>query len=763
MTSGGDLSNDDKTPGLKDGTNVLFNNPWTFLPAGSTADRPAPSSEINYRLRFNTDDQLYEYYDAILAAWTQLQESLFTVGPFVTYTANASLPDAQNLGALATGLLRQTVTAGVADLDIAVNGTDYYGPGFVIPPEDGGTGVNNGSKTINLGSPTTGYVLTSDASGNGTWQAVGSSGAITTINGNSGSASPVAGVVTINGGTTGLTTLGSGATLSITGTLVASNGGTGLSSLVAFTLLAGGTTSSGAMQQVSAGLSGQLMQSNGPGVLPSWTTATFPAGSGTLNHLLRSDGTNWVETTATTLDASDVLSGLTQLNVDNLRLDGNNLSSTDTNGNISIIPNGAGSTLFGGTTSFATAIIQAQRAGNATIANGAWGVGFGANFNGFHSRGASIGTFDALQNGDNIVQFNGLGSDGAAFQTAGRIQIAVSGSVSSGIVPGQMLFQTANTSGSLATAISISNSQVVGMGNMTFSTNTIATTSGNLILSPTTAIVSTGNLTFATNTIATTSGNLIINPVTTSNITYPDNGSSFRFFFMDTNASTQGLGMQAGTGSSAGGGALLLYGTNHATFAGWSKLTFRGASSGKFAVNNGAIGGGTDVFTVDNSGNIVGTGSLTVSQTAGIIGTTTNNNANAGSVGELNSTVVLAASSVSLTTATPANVVILVLQPGDYNVDAELWFTANVATIIASVDAGLNTTSATIPTVPATGTARNLMPITLGAGLSPIMNFKTCRISVATATTTTVYLVVNASFSVNTLSAYGVIQARRAR
>jgi len=35
----------------------------------------------------------------------------------------------------------------------------------------GGTGVNNGAKTINLGSPTSGYVLTSDGSGNGTWQA----------------------------------------------------------------------------------------------------------------------------------------------------------------------------------------------------------------------------------------------------------------------------------------------------------------------------------------------------------------------------------------------------------------------------------------------------------------------------------------------------------------------------------------------------------------------------------------------------------------
>lgn len=130
MTDGGDIANDDKVPGLLSGANVLFNNPWTFLPPGTTAERPTPSSTINYRLRFNTDEQLYEYYDATLGAWTQLQESAFTVGPFITYTADTSLPDAQNLGLLANGILKQTISTGSATLNIAVNDTDYYGPGM---------------------------------------------------------------------------------------------------------------------------------------------------------------------------------------------------------------------------------------------------------------------------------------------------------------------------------------------------------------------------------------------------------------------------------------------------------------------------------------------------------------------------------------------------------------------------------------------------------------------------------------------------------
>lgn len=130
MTDGGDIDNNKKVPGLKAGANVLFNNPWTFLPPGTTAERPTPAADMYYRLRFNTEEQLYEYYDIVLGAWTQLQESLFTQGPFVIYTADASIPDGQNLGALANGILKQTISAGIATLDIAVNEVDYYGPGM---------------------------------------------------------------------------------------------------------------------------------------------------------------------------------------------------------------------------------------------------------------------------------------------------------------------------------------------------------------------------------------------------------------------------------------------------------------------------------------------------------------------------------------------------------------------------------------------------------------------------------------------------------
>jgi hypothetical protein len=68
-------------------------------------------------------------------------------------------------------------------------------------------------------------------------------------------------------------------TLSIPVTV--SNGGTGDTSLTAYSVLCGGTTSTGPVQSVSGlGLSGQALVSNGAAALPTWQNV---AGSGTVN------------------------------------------------------------------------------------------------------------------------------------------------------------------------------------------------------------------------------------------------------------------------------------------------------------------------------------------------------------------------------------------------------------------------------------------------------------------------------------------------
>ena len=58
-------------------------------------------------------------------------------------------------------------------------------------------------------------------------------------------------------------------------TVTVSQGGTGISTTTAYGLIAAGTTSTGAFQQVSGtGTSGQVLTSNGAGALPTWQTSS---------------------------------------------------------------------------------------------------------------------------------------------------------------------------------------------------------------------------------------------------------------------------------------------------------------------------------------------------------------------------------------------------------------------------------------------------------------------------------------------------------
>lgn len=68
--------------------------------------------------------------------------------------------------------------------------------------------------------------------------------------------------------------------------------------------------------------------------------------SATDEAIARYDGTTGklIQNSSITIDDSGIMNGATQLNVDNLRLDGNTISSTDTNGNIILSPDGTGET-----------------------------------------------------------------------------------------------------------------------------------------------------------------------------------------------------------------------------------------------------------------------------------------------------------------------------------------------------------------------------------------------------------------------------------
>lgn len=112
----------------------------------------------------------------------------------------------------------------------------------------------DGTDFVTVGAPGT----VTSVSGTGTVNGISLSGTVTS-----------SGNITLGGALTGVDL-----TTQVTGTLPVTNGGTGVASTTAYALVAGGTTSTGALQQVaSLGTNGQILTSNGAGSLPTWQDA----------------------------------------------------------------------------------------------------------------------------------------------------------------------------------------------------------------------------------------------------------------------------------------------------------------------------------------------------------------------------------------------------------------------------------------------------------------------------------------------------------
>lgn len=159
--------------------------------------------------------------------------------------------------------------------------------------------------------------------------------------------------------------------------------------------------------------------------------------------------------------------------------------------------------------------------------------------------------------------------------------------------------------------------------------------------------------------------------------------------------------------------------------------------------------------TMSGGATIATTGAVTL--TSAIVGTATNDNATAGNIGQIVSSLVATGSAVSLTTATTANVTSISLTAGDWDVEGNVNFNLSGATATA-FSAGITATSATMPT-DGSEVASGVITTT-ATGVNGI-TLPRKRISIAA--TTTVYLVVNSTFSAGTETAFGAITARRVR
>lgn len=143
-------------------------------------------------------------------------------------------------------------------------------------------------------------------------------------------------------------------------------------------------------------------------------------------------------------------------------------------------------------------------------------------------------------------------------------------------------------------------------------------------------------------------------------------------------------------------------------------------------------------------------------------GTTTNDNASAGNVGEYVSASVVQGAAVSLTTNVAANITSISLTAGDWDLWGNLYYTFGATTTLTSHSGYLTTTSASTSTSPLGGfyllnVASSTPNTTLfgGQAIGPV------RVSLTT--TTTWFLVAQATFATSTCGGYGIIQARRIR
>lgn len=141
-----------------------------------------------------------------------------------------------------------------------------------------------------------------------------------------------------------------------------------------------------------------------------------------------------------------------------------------------------------------------------------------------------------------------------------------------------------------------------------------------------------------------------------------------------------------------------------------------------------------------------------------VIGTTTNDNAAAGVVGEFVSSTVAVGSAVALTTDTTANVTSISLTPGDWDVTGVVDFKPGATTTTTYFQGGISTVSATMGS-PDTGFSNPFAIAATSVDASEVLPV----VRMSLATTTTIYLVARAGFSISTLSAYGTIRARRMR
>jgi hypothetical protein len=144
-----------------------------------------------------------------------------------------------------------------------------------------------------------------------------------------------------------------------------------------------------------------------------------------------------------------------------------------------------------------------------------------------------------------------------------------------------------------------------------------------------------------------------------------------------------------------------------------------------------------------------------------LLGTATNDNATAGNVGEYAETIVTSGATVSLATGTAKDVTTLTLGAGDWDIAGNVAFVTGTTTSVTAVEGSISQTTNTMDQTAGRAFVLFFTAVTPTAGSTFQQALQPVRFSLSGSTT--FHLVAFSNFTVSTMSAYGIIRARRVR
>jgi hypothetical protein len=201
---------------------------------------------------------------------------------------------------------------------------------------------------------------------------------------------------------------------------------------------------------------------------------------------------------------------------------------------------------------------------------------------------------------------------------------------------------------------------------------------------------------------------------------------------------------------------------NLSQFAATTSAQLAGVLSDETGGSGVAVFNASPTFTgTVNVAALTATGIITPSQTAGIAGTTTNNDANAGSVGQ---EITANATGVSASNGVTANCTSAALAAGDYEVTGMFATFPAGGTTTSIIQAGISPTSGTVQTINAG--PPSLANVALHTSAVPAggqMNLTLPPTRIKLASAGNAYIVYSVNFAVSTMQVGCQIRARRVR